>query len=237
VWSDAITKLAQDPRSVGRWFPYLNRGAAYVDANRFNLAMQDFEISSKLGDMGAGLFNRGSLYAANGEHANALASFTLAEREGYNLYNLPFQRALSLAAMGQGPAAYEELKRARAMNPPSPTRELILLHMGRLAMQLGRPDEAVALLDQLLTAEPDNAEARYNLAMALVMKKDFERARTVADQVVAEGDGARARYVRALAAYGLGRKEPALADIEAAIRAGGQNPHLLEWRAKIQAMK
>jgi tetratricopeptide (TPR) repeat protein len=237
AWSDAIAKLPDDPRSVGRWFAYLNRGAAYVDANRFNLAMQDFESSSKLGDMGSGLFNRGSLYAANGEHANALASFAVAERQGYNLYSLPFQRALSLAALGQPQAAYGELQRARAMNPPSPTRELVLLHMGRMAVQLGRPDEAVALLDQFLTMQPDNAEARYTLAMALVMKKDFERARGIADAVVAQGDTARARYVRALAHYGLGRKDGALADIEAAIRMSGETPHLAEWRAKIKAMK
>jgi len=181
--------------------------------------------------------SRGSLYAANGEHANALASFAVAERDGYNLYNLPFQRGLTLAALGQAPAAYEEFKRARAMNPPSPTRELVLLQMGRLAMQLGRADEAVALLDQLLTAEPANAEARYSLAMALVMKKDFARAKETADQVVARNDSARARYVRALAGYGLGRKAEALADIEAAIRIAGENPHLVEWRGKIQAMK
>ena len=237
AWTDAIAKLPQDPRSVGRWFPYLNRGALYVDANRFNLAMQDFESSSKLGDMGAGLVSRGSLYAANGELGNALASYDAAERQGHTLYNLPFQRGLALAAVGQPQAAYEQLQRARAMNPPSPTRELVLLHMGRLAMQLGRPDEAAALLEQLLTAEPANAEARYNLAMALVMKKDFERARVVADAVVAEGDTARARYVRALAHYGLARKDAALADIEAAIRLGGENPHLVEWRAKIKAMK
>lgn len=237
AWTDAIAKLPDDPRSVGRWFPYLNRGSAYVEANRYNLAMQDFETSSRLGDMGAGLFSRGSLYAANGEHANALTSFAIAESQGYNLYNLPFQRALTLSALGQPQQAYEELKKARAMNPPSPTRELVLLHTGRIAVQLGRADEAAAALEQLLTVEPRNSEARYLLAMAMVTKKDFAKARALAEQVVAEKDSVRARYVRALAAYGQGRKDDALADIEAAIRMGGETPHLAEWRARIQAMK
>ena len=237
AWSDAIAKLPQDPRSVGRWFPYLNRGAAYVEANRFNLAMQDFESSSKLGDRGAGLVSRGSLYAANGEPANALASFEVAERQGYNLYNLPFQRGMALLALGQVPQAYAQLARALAMDPPAPTRELVLLQLGRVAMQLGKPDEAIASLQQLLAAQPGNAEARFNLAMALVMRKEHEKARVELDRMLAERDSARARYARALAHFGLGRKADALADIDAAIRLGGSTPHLREWRARIEAMK
>ncbi|HET9653228.1 MAG TPA: hypothetical protein VFP36_13595, partial [Usitatibacter sp.] len=52
AWSDAIAKLPNDPRSVGRWFAYLNRGNAYVENNEFKLAMRDFERSAQLGDMG-----------------------------------------------------------------------------------------------------------------------------------------------------------------------------------------
>lgn len=237
AWSDAIAKLPDDPRSVGRWFPYLNRGSAYVDNRRYNLAMQDFEASSRLGDMGTGTFNRGSLFAANGEHLNALASFQVAEQQGYNVYNLPVQRGLSLLALGNAAEAYEQFVRARAMNPPSPTRELLLLNMGRAAIQAGKPDEAVATLQQLLATEPRNAEGRYHLAMAHVMRKEHEKARVLLDGILAEGASARAHYTRALAHYGLGKKAEALADIDAAIRMGGESPHLAEWRAKIAAMK
>jgi hypothetical protein len=43
-------------------------------------------------------------------------------------------------------------------------------------------------------------------------------------------------YARALAHYGLKRKAEALSDIERAIQAGGDDPHLREWHARIRAM-
>jgi len=35
AWTDAIKKLPEDPRAVGRWFPYLTRGSYYADHDRF----------------------------------------------------------------------------------------------------------------------------------------------------------------------------------------------------------
>jgi protein O-mannosyl-transferase len=236
AWSDAIAKLPADPRSVGRWFPYLNRGAARVDNRQYNLAMQDFEVSSNLGDMGAGVFNRGALYAANGEHLNALTSFEVAERQGYALYNLPFQRGLSLLALGRVQDGYVQLVKALAMNPPTPTRELVLLHLGRTAMQLRRPVEAVNSLQQLVAAEPGNPEGVYYLAMAHVMNGDYARAREAVQALGRIETSVRLHYVSALTNYGLKLKPEAQADIRAAINRGGETPHLREWRDKIEAM-
>ena len=236
AWTDAIAKLPKDPRSVGRWFPYVNRGAAFVDANQFNLAMIDFETSATLGDMGIGLVNRGSLFAANGEHRKALSSFEHAERQGYRGYNLPFQRGLSLLALGQPADAYREFELTRSMNPPSPTRELLLLNLGRTAMQLGKPDDAIHSLQQLIAKEPGTRDGRYFLAMAHVMKGEHARAREVLDQLTRDETSTRVHYARALANYGLKRKAEALADIQEAIRRGNETPHLREWRGKIEAM-
>ncbi|MDP2057446.1 MAG: hypothetical protein Q8K35_06775, partial [Thiobacillus sp.] len=61
VWSDAIAKLPDDPRAVGRWFSYLNRGDVYLDQGRWKEAFEDFRVSSTLGDKGMGMFNMGSL--------------------------------------------------------------------------------------------------------------------------------------------------------------------------------
>jgi tetratricopeptide (TPR) repeat protein len=236
AWTDAIAKLPNDPRSVGRWFPYVNRGAAFVEASQFNLAMQDFEAAAGLGDMGIGLVNRGSLFAANGEHLKALASFEHAERNGYSGYNLPFQRGLSLLALGQPADAYRQFELTRSMNPPSPTRELLLLNLGRTAMQLGRADDAIRSLQQLVAVEPGTRDGRYFLAMAQVMKGEHAGARETLDGLAREETSTRVHYARALANYGLKRKAEALADIQEAIRRGGETPHLREWRAKIEAM-
>jgi tetratricopeptide (TPR) repeat protein len=237
AWTDAIAKMPQDPRSVGRWFAYLNRGVARVEKGQYNLAMQDFEVSSRLGDRGAGTFNRGSLYAANGEHQNALASFAAAERDGYRLYNLPFQRGLSLLALGRAQEAYPELARAWSMQPPSPTRELVLFHMGRTALQVGKLDESILSLKALIELEPANADARFYLSMAQVSRKDYAGALATLEPMPKEPPSMRTHYARALANYGLQRRDAALAEIEAAIRIGPETAHLREWRARIEAMK
>lgn len=237
AWTDAIRKLPNDPRSVGRWFPYLNRGTTYVETNQFKLAMRDFEASAALGDMGMGTFNRGALLAAEGRHVEALDAFQRAQKEGYSMYNLPFQGGLSLMALNKPLEAYRQFQTAIAMNPPSPTRELALVHAGRLAMQVGLRDDAVQHLDALVKLEPRNREARYLLGMAYVMKEEYARAQALLDPLVAEEPSVRVLYARALANFGLKRKQQALADIEGAMRLAPDNPGLRQWRDKIQAMR
>ena len=236
VWTDAIEKLPRDPRSVGRWFPYLNRGAAYVDRDEFKLAMRDFEISAALGDMGIGAFNMGAVFLATNAPARALTAFDRAEKEGYNLYNLPFQRGMALMALGKPADAYRQFALTQQMKPPSPTREILWLQMGRSAMQLGKHDEAIANIEKLLAVDPRNKEARYLQAMAYVSKGDAARSRELLDKWLAEGENGPGLYARAMANYGLKRKAEALSDIEGAMRLGLDNPTVRQWKARIQAM-
>ena len=237
AWTDAIRKLPDNPQSVGRFVPYLNRGAAYTEANQFGQALKDYQRASTLGDMGNGAFSAGSLLALSGQHPLALSAFAEAEKQGYNAYNLPFQRGLSLLALGRNDEAYRQFQAARAMNPPSPTRELVLLNLGRTAMTLGRQADAVRDLRLLLQAEPAHRDGRQMLAMALIMTGDPGGARDVLDALVREEGSARAYYARALANYGLKRKAEATADIESALRLNPGNANLVEWQARIRAMK
>ncbi len=236
VWTDAIAKLPRDPRSVGRWFPYLNRGVAYVDRDEFDLALRDFEASAALGDLGIGTFNKGAVLLRTGKPAQALPAFDRAQNQGYSLYNLPFQRGLALMQLGRVAEAYRQFEVTRAMDPPSPTRELLLLQLARATLQTGKNDEAIASLDKLLAIEPRNSEARYLRTMAYISKGEPERARALADEWLAEGANGPALYVRAMANYRLKRKADALADIDGAIRMGLDNPNIRQWKARIQAM-
>jgi tetratricopeptide (TPR) repeat protein len=238
LWTDAIRKLPNDPRAVGRWFPYLNRGATYVESDRLSLAIPDFERSAALGDMGMGAANLGSVLSAKGRHREALAALDRAEKQGYNLYGLPFQRGLALAALGRTEEAYRQFQAAWQMSPPSPAREIVLLHLGRLALQLDKPEEAVLALDGLLDRDPKHREGRYLLAMAHIKAGRHERARQLLDPLVQDDRNSRAYYARALANHGLNRKAEALSDIETAMRLGRPgDPNLREWQARIQAMK
>ena len=236
AWSDAIAKLPDDPRSVGRWFPYLNRGAGYVDRDEFALALRDFQSSEALGDMGMGAFNAGAVLAAQGKHAEALAAFDRASAQGYTLYNLQAQRAQSLLALGRLPEAWAALVAARDAHPPSPIRERVLLDLGKVGLQVNQADTARAALETLLQTDPKNAEARYLLAMAYVRGGELERAKAILDALVAEGGSGPAYYGRALANYGLKRRAEALADIAEAIRRDPNNGMLHDWQARIRAL-
>jgi tetratricopeptide (TPR) repeat protein len=236
VWSDAIEKLPKDSRSVGRWFPYLNRGAAYVDRDEFKLALRDFEASAALGDGGVGVFNMGAVYLATNQPAPALAAFDRAEKDGYNLYNLPMERGMALMALGRIAEAHGQFEITRQFNPPSPTREVLWLQLARSEVQLGRNDEAIANAGRLLKAQPRSDEAKYVQAMAYISKGDAARARELLDAWLAEGESASALYARAMANYGLKRKPEALADIDRALRLGLDNPTMRQWKARIQAM-
>ncbi|HET7731219.1 MAG TPA: tetratricopeptide repeat protein [Usitatibacter sp.] len=236
AWSDAIAKLPDDPRSVGRWFPYLNRGSAYVDRDELALALNDFQRSSKLGDMGMGAFNSGAVLAAQGRHAEALAAFDRAEKEGYDLYNLPIQRGLSLMATGKAVEAYRQFEAARARKPPSPTMEQVLLNMGRAALQINMVDEAIKDLETLVRIDPEGKDGRYLLGMAYVTKGDNARAIPLFDRLLAEGPSVPAYYGRALAHFQARRKPEALADVERAIRGDPANPRLRQLQARIQQL-
>lgn len=236
VWTDAIAKLPDDPRSVGRWFPYLNRGSAYVERDQFPLAMKDFETSAALGDMGMGAVNLGALLSASGDHRRALAAFDLAERQGYKLYNLPFQRGLALLALGRPAEAYRQFEITVAGNPQSPTRELALLHLARTGLPLGKQEEAIKSLEQLITIDPRHKEGRYLLGMAYYTKGDYARALDLLDRLLLDDARGPVYYAHAMANFGLKRKAEALADIENAIRLGPDHPAMHQWRARIQAM-
>ncbi len=236
AFTDAIDKLPDDPRSVGRWFPYLNRGNAYLDNEQPALAARDFEASAELGDLGMGAFNLGAMHLLAGRGQQALAAFDRAEKQGYDQANLPFERGRTLLAMGRIPEAYDQFVAAYRMPLRSPTRELLLFNLGRICIQMGRREEAVSILERLLQYDPNHKEGRALLGIAYVMTGQNEKARALLDKLLREGPSGRAYYARAMANYGLKRKAEAIADIDAAIRIGPDNPNLREWQAKIRAM-
>lgn len=90
----------------------------------------------------------------------------------------------ALAAHQQGDfaaaeAAYRAILQSNSAETTAATRLL-----GTLLLQSGRHDEAVTTLQAAVTAEPDNEEARVNLAIALRLHGDAEASETHAAAVV-----------------------------------------------------
>jgi tetratricopeptide (TPR) repeat protein len=236
VWSDAIAKLPDDPRAVGRWFPYLNRGDKQLDQGNLRGAFEDFRISSTLGDKGMGMFNMGSLLLEAGRHAEALQAYDKAQQLGYDFPGLRYQRGIALHVLGRRAEAHREFELALTETPVLPRREEVLALKGRVALEMGRVDDAMADLEAALKLDPRHKKARTDLGMALVIQRDYARARTMFSQLIEESPDGPAYYGRALANHGLNKKTEALADIENAIRLTPDNPMLAEWRNRIKAM-
>lgn len=238
VWTDAIAKMPDDPRAVGRWFPHLNRGNYYLENAATALALKDFEASSRLGDMGMGAFNQGAILMSGGKGREALAAFDKAEQQGYRLYNLYCQRGGILLSQGvQLDRARDELSKCILADPPKPVRVSALVQLGRLDLQAGRRDLAIASLEQVLALDPAHREAKYLLGMAFVMKTEFVRGKAILDKLIAEDQAPLAYYARAIANHGLKLKAEALSDIDNAAKLAPNDPNIREWQARIRSMK
>jgi Tfp pilus assembly protein PilF len=235
AWTDAIAKLPKDPRAVGRWFPFLNRGGYYAEHDQYELAIRDFETSASLGDLGMGAFNAGSMLVATGKPQQSLPMFDAAEKQGYDLYNLPFQRGLALSALGRPKEAHEQFAKALTMSVPPDVADIILLQRGRAALQSGLAERALRDLQIYVSRHTTNAEARYLVAMALIAYGDPAGALDSINAAPAASSGP-SHYARAVAYHGLGRKAEAAREIETAIRMGPDNRVLHEWQARIRAM-
>jgi tetratricopeptide (TPR) repeat protein len=236
VWNDAITKLPDDPRAVGRWFPYLNRGDIYLDQRRIKEAFEDFRISSTLGDKGMGMFNMGSLLFAAGRYPESLEAYEKAQQLGFDNPGLRYQHGAALHALGRPAEAHREFELALTETPIVPSREAVLALKGRVALEMGQVDDAMADLEAALKLDPRHKKARADLGMALVLQGDHARARAMFSQLIEESPDGLAYYGRALANHGLRNKAEALADIENAIRLTPDNPMLAERRNRIKAM-
>lgn len=236
VWSDAIAKLPDNRQAVGRWFPYLNRGEVYLDQGRMQEAFEDFRMSSTLGDKGMGMFNMGSLLLEAGRHAEALEAYEKAQQLGYDFPGLRYQRGIALHVLGRRAEAHREFELALTETPVLPRRETVLALKGRVALEMGQVDEAIADFEAVLKLDPRHLKARTDLGMAWVIQRDYTRARAIFDKLIEESPDGPAYYGRALANHGLNNKTEALADIENAIRLTPDNPMLLEWRNRIKAM-
>jgi tetratricopeptide (TPR) repeat protein len=236
VWSDAIAKLPDDPRAVGRWFAYLNRGDFYLDQNRTDAAFEDFRMSSTLGDKGMGMFNMGSLLFEANRFPDALQAYEQAKQLGYDFPGFGYQYGVALHANGRLPEALLQFE--QVLGEPSSVlpRELVLALKGRVLLEMGRIDEAIADLEAALKLDPHHRKARIDLGLARVVKNDYARAQALFNDIIAEAPDGQAYYGRALANHGLRRKAEAMADIEHAIRLTPDNPMLQQWRERIRAM-
>jgi Tfp pilus assembly protein PilF len=121
---------------------------------------------------------------------------------------------LGLVALRQrDPAAAEAAYRTALRLDPAFVPSLV--NLADLERSRGREPQSVELLRQALALEPNNADARHALGLALVRQRDYAAALVELKRASALAPGnARYAYVQAIALSSLGAKPEAVALLE-----------------------
>lgn len=240
VWSDAVDKLdlKAKPNAVGRWRPYVNRGAYYLERELADYAYEDFVRAEALGEtFGSARFNMGVSQQLMKKHTDAIASFAKAESMGFKEPALYYHRAESLQALGRFAEAYDSYSIALEKNRDTKLGSHMRLRRAEAAVPARKYDSAITDLVLLLKENPDDQRINMGLGMAYVAKEDSKAALEVFNGMLSRRPSAAAYYGRGLAYVVASEKSKALADLDQAAALEPANPLYKSMRARIAAQQ
>lgn len=240
VWSDAAEKVERQTQAsaVGRWRPYLNRGAYYLQEERAELAYADFARANALGEpAGSASFNMGVALQLLKKHDAALVQMAHALARGFNEPQLYLQRGASQYALGRFADAYASFDQALAGTTPLPpaVQDVARLRRAESAIPVGRYDQAVADLEVLLAKKPGDQALLLRLGMAQVGRQDTQAALAIFDRMLAVRPSGGAHYGRAVAHMTAGDNATALVELDRAMALEPNNPAYRNVRAQLVA--
>lgn len=111
----------------------------------------------------------------------------------------------------------------------APGRPSVMTHLGAVRLKLGRPDEALTLLQEAVTLDPDNAEALAHCGTALAELGVPAQALQMFDRAIARDSGSATIWrLRGTVLKELGRLDDAAESFREALARGG-DPELLHY--------
>lgn len=238
VWTDAIEKVERqtEPHAVGRWRPYLNRGAYYLGRERVEDAYADFVRANALGEPnGSAHFNMATVLQLQKKHEAALAQLDAAQARGFDAPQLAFTRGESQYALARFADAYASFDKALAGPVPLPQALVDLARQRRAesAIPLQKYDVAIADLQALLKGKPGDQALQLRLGMAQIGRKDLAAARATFDAMLAVRPSGGAHYGRAVIHMMQDRRDAALAELDTAIALEPGNPAYRNLRTQL----
>ncbi|MDB5846980.1 MAG: Tetratricopeptide 1 repeat-containing protein [Rhodoferax sp.] len=240
VWSDAIDKvdLQASPSAVGRWRPFINRGAYYLDREMPDYAYNDFARADALGELqGSARFNLGVSEQLMNKHEAAIISFARAEALGFNDSALYYHRGESLYALGrfgEAVASYSvALSKPEAAEVEGNTR----FRRAEASIRAQNFDAAIADFEMLRNQKPDDYRVLLALGMAQVGKRNAVVALPIFNRLLSMRASPVAYYGRAMALSMQGDRDASLKDLDQAIRMDPGNASYKALRAQLAAQK
>ena len=244
AWGDAAEKvdLRAPANAVGRWRPFLNLGADQLNSGSVIEAQRNLVTADALGALnGAARFNIGVALQQQKKHAEAIAAWVTAEKQGFKDLPLYYHRGESEFALGQFAAAYESFSRGMQRSAEGVSSEDVLrmqeamrLRRAEAAIGANRFDQALQDFAFLQQAGTSSQRVMLGIGMAHVGKGNTQAALTSFDQILAKTpNSAVAYYGRAMALRGAGRIEESLKAMDSAIALDPRNPQYPQVRAQI----
>jgi len=150
-----------------------NRGSALLALNRPQEALACFEqLVQRAPQNGEALLNRGVALATLERHAEALADFDAALTLAPVHPDLHYNRGNALLQLARHAEAIAAFDRTLAAVP---THTRAWNNRGRALQSLNRNTEAAESFGKALVLQKDNADAHFNLALALLTQGDLRR--------------------------------------------------------------
>lgn len=237
VWSDAAEKVDMDagPGAVGRWRPFLNRGAQYLEQGLPVPAMKDFDTALALGEVrGHALYMKGIAAQLLQRYAEAIEHFNAAEKKGVDdIGALYFNRAESRLALGRLDGVFEDLERASSMPMSEDQKLKVRTRLASIALGTGRYAVAKTEYRALLEIDPKSFDFRLGLGLASAAQGENDEAVRILTELSREGQHPAVHHGLAIAFRQLGRQQDALMHINAAIRLDPQSPHFQALRREL----
>lgn len=158
-----------EPERLDLWIRRYNAGVANIQANSYDEAMANFEAANRLYDKRPDAFlSVASLYARKGD-------LTAAEKA--------YRSALDVI---RGPAS--ESITADVAKEWRESEDIAATQLAQIVADQGNYDEAAKIYRELVAKQPDNAQARSNLAVALSKGGHAEEASKIYAELLARPD-------------------------------------------------
>ncbi|ARU03634.1 hypothetical protein CCO03_02075 [Comamonas serinivorans] len=212
AWGDAAAKVnLQAPvNAVGRWRPFLNHGAELLERGRTEEALKDFEQAVALGEpLGAAAMSQGMALQVLGRHAPAVAALERSRQQGMKHPMLAYHLGLSQRAIGELPAAVQNLQAAAAAQEDPQLKLRLLQDLGETALAARQPEVADQAFAAALALDPGHVAAEVGRGMVLLARQQAQAAMAVFDASLARRDSALGHYGQALAHMALGNLQAA----------------------------
>jgi len=144
-------------------------------AGHIDSAMQTLQAALKIDDTHApALHDLALLHRQKGnlDQSEALFRQAAAYGAGQGRFEAELQRAVALFKQDRLPEAERWFHRAGILNPNDPRA---FMNVALIYRTWGHLDAAVSWLERAVSVAPDNADAHWNLAHALLVRGDLER--------------------------------------------------------------